>query len=111
MPITELKQKEQKEELSVCWHGTSKKAAENILKEGFNKGTYFSKHLEDALGFGGNYVFAVVFETKEVKDFWWQFVCKDIISPELIISFKYYECKTIKENKDLMRKVFESNID
>jgi len=48
----------------ICFHGTKRQNAYKILKTGFKKWTYFAKHLEDALGYGGKYVFEIYFETK-----------------------------------------------
>jgi hypothetical protein len=59
-----------KKEKLVCFHGTNKKAAELILEEGFNIGTYFAFHLEDAIEYGGNYIFEVLFEIEKQG---WQF--------------------------------------
>ena len=44
----------------IVFHGTDKKNAEAILENGFKKDTYFALHLEDALEFGGQYIFSVV---------------------------------------------------
>ena len=48
-------------QLRICYHGTNQEAGEAIQKEGFRVGTYFAAHLEDALTFGGPYVFEVLF--------------------------------------------------
>lgn len=45
--------------MTIWYHGTTRTRALSILRGGFNEGTYFAKHLEDALEFGGPYVFAV----------------------------------------------------
>ena len=47
----------------IAYHGTSEKSVAAIKREGFRKGTYFAYRVEDALGFGGNHVFAVEFPT------------------------------------------------
>ena len=61
----------------ICFHGTRKRAVKGILCKGFRKDTYFARHLEDALEFGGPYVFFVRFEENEFVGLrwngWWQF--------------------------------------
>ncbi len=55
--------------MEVLFHGTTKENAKIILKEGFKVGTYFGRHLEDALHMGGNYIFEVLFE-EDTGDYW-----------------------------------------
>jgi hypothetical protein len=43
----------------ICFHGTNRKNAESILQEGFRVGTWFAIEKENAIKFGGPYVFAV----------------------------------------------------
>lgn len=47
---------------TVGYHGTNREAAQAILREGFRAGTYFAESLDAALRFGGEYLFAVVFD-------------------------------------------------
>lgn len=47
--------------LIICYHGTSKRNVESIIKNGFNDGTHFTLDLQIALEVGGNYVFRVEF--------------------------------------------------
>ncbi len=50
----------------VVFHGTSNlKKVKGILKKGFNPNTYFGLHLEDALEFGGQYIFYVILKCDE----------------------------------------------
>jgi hypothetical protein len=72
----------------VCWHGTNKKAAKKISKDGFRPDTHFAAHLEDALAFGGPYVFEVWFDAEPHN---WQFMNKDWIKPDRIKSLTYFE--------------------
>ena len=50
-----------------CYHGTNEENSKSILKDGFREGTYFAYHLEDALTFGGQYVFLVEFDETKFK--------------------------------------------
>jgi len=86
----------------LAYHGTNKKAADSILKNGFNKGSWFAYHLEDALAFGGNYVFVVWFDKKKFnntgkKD--WQFWTQERISVESIKSLKRFDISIISLKK------------
>jgi len=46
----------------IVYHGTSKENTEIIKRNGFKPNTYFALHLEDALEFGGEYIFYVILE-------------------------------------------------
>lgn len=69
------------------FHGTNKDGALAILKDGFQPETYFAQHLEDALEFGGSWVFMVWF--KEVPHDW-QYRNKVRIPPENIHRLTQY---------------------
>jgi len=78
-----------------CYHGTNEENAKLILETGFRPGTYFAYHLEDALEFGGKYVFRVEFEedkfsNAEDRDRW-QFWIVNTILPDKIKSLIKYE--------------------
>ena len=75
------------------YHGTTKKKAEKIKENGFRKGTWFALHLEDALEFGGEYVFRVGFNDM-VSQYYWQFKTLQKVSVDRIISLKKYISKT-----------------
>jgi hypothetical protein len=101
--------------MQICYHGTGRKEANSIINTGFNPGTYFSLHLEDALGFGGKYVFEVAFKTEELYIYSlganWQFICKNRVTPKNIVSLKNYN-ETIEmfNNPKLRDKIFKSNL-
>lgn len=94
--------------MQICYHGTSEENANSIQKNGFNHGSWFAKNLQDALAFGGSYIFEVAFE-KPLPDHW-QFHAEIVIPPERIVSQKVYTQKLIFENSELRNKVFESNL-
>lgn len=71
-----------KKEWRIAYHGTYKKErAKQILKDGFKKGTYFARHLEDSLEFGGKYIFSVALKISGDN---WQIVAEAKIPPERI---------------------------
>lgn len=77
-----------------CYHGTNKENAKLILENGFRSGTYFAHHLEDALAFGGKYVFRVEFEEDKFNnedDISWQFWIENTVAPDKIKSLIKYE--------------------
>jgi len=83
-------------EYRICFHGTHKKStAEQILKDGFNKGTYFARHLEDAICYGGRYVFYVVLK---VNGNGWQIICDRKIQPSRIRQLVCFNPKEIYYN-------------
>jgi len=94
----------------IYWHGTtSKKKVKSILRNGFNEGTWFANHLEDALEFGGKYVFAVVLKWKKNekrKYLSWQRCSVDRISPNHILWVEEFAVKRTNQNKKLIKEFF-----
>jgi len=84
----EIKKTVDKEDF-VCYayHGTNKENALKISKNGFKVGTHFASHLEDALEFGGSWIFVVKWDH---KPFNWQFLNKRIIKPNKIHRLTQY---------------------
>ena len=86
----------------ICFHGTNESAARKIYAHGFKGGTYFALHLEQALLFGGAYIFRVQFDKKRFNNVenqgseWWQFWVKEEISPEKILRLDHYSAIHIK---------------
>lgn len=77
-----------------CFHGTNEENSKQILENGFNSGTYFAHHLEDALEFGGKYVFMVEFDENKFNNTdedSWQFWIIDTVMPDKIKSLTKYE--------------------
>ena len=77
-----------------CYHGTNEENAKLILENGFRPGTYFAYHLEDALAFGGKYVFRVEFDENKFNnedDISWQFWIENTVAPDKIKSLIKYE--------------------
>ena len=68
--------------MRIMFHGTTAKNAAKILKDGFAIGTFFAKHLENALHFGGDYIFEVYFATSPTK--YWEYITDSIILPSNI---------------------------
>ena len=90
----------------VAFHGTTKQNANKILKSGFDINTYFARHLEDAIEFGGKYVFYVRFE-EDAFDFdinnpeWWQFRTHEIVLPNCIWKLINFSPDTILDNSEV----------
>lgn len=85
----------------ICFHGTNKAKVKRILREGFRVGTYFARHLEDALKFGGPHVFAVRFEEdgfNNMEKDWWQFHLAAVVPPEKIWKVVEYSQLLIHSN-------------
>lgn len=82
--------------MRICFHGTTKENAEKILGGGFNIGTYFALHLEDALEFGGDYVFRVEFDEGRFNGpVDWQFHLRERVPPERIRRLERYSREII----------------
>lgn len=98
-------------ELEVLYHGTKFKYITNkILKEGFEKWTYFSTDLNTAIGQGGKYVFEVVFLKKDLPHYW-QVRCENKISPNRIIRLTKHTKIELLENKKLKDKVYDNALE
>ncbi len=92
----------------ICYHGTDRATAEQISLTGFRKGTYFARHLEDALGFGGGYVFYVRFEedrfnNSNMEPNWWQFHLAEHVPPWKIWKLVRYQPELLFETPAVVR--------
>lgn len=98
--------------MQIVYHGTDEATAKKILRNGFKPGTFFAIHLEDSLGFGGNYIFEVAVESHKIsKESDWEFIATDRVLPSQIVELRHYpKAKTITENKALGELVFKSNL-
>lgn len=107
-----LDQKGPTKPMQIVYHGTDEATAKKILKNGFKPGTFFAIHLEDSLGFGGNYIFEVAVESHKIpKASDWEFIATDRVPPSQIVELRHYpKAKTITENKALGEAVFRSNL-
>ena len=91
----------------IWWHGTTnKKKVNSILKNGFNEGTWFAEHLENALEFGGKYVFAVIISFPKKRTWDWQVCCSNRISSDRILWIEEFKIKRSNENKKLIKDFF-----
>ncbi|MGL4982249.1 MAG: hypothetical protein ACRC4W_05285 [Treponemataceae bacterium] len=91
------------------YHGTIKKYADIIIKEGFKDYTYFTPFLDSAINMGGEYVFSIY--DKNVTDAMlgngeWQFRLSGI-KKDKIVSLIRYKAKLLYYDTDSHRKYFE----
>lgn len=95
----------------ICFHGTDSANASRIMRTGFKQGTFFAKHLEDALGFGGRWVFQVCFDLDELPPGCWQFRIRDSRSKTEIVRLTHYaKIQEVFENRDLRERIAESDL-
>lgn len=99
-----------KEKLCICYHGTSKENAEKIMKEGFDPRTYFARHLEDALGFGGRFVFGAVFKEELIESSWQFVIPKKKPAKDIVFLEEHRGTRLVFNNEKLREKIFKSNI-
>jgi len=71
----------------IAYHGTTRTNAESIAEKGFRVGTYFAYDIDDALYFGGPFVFAAKFQASGFRGLsdGWQFHLRDPLSPKSIL--------------------------
>lgn len=101
-----------KQRWTMCFHGTSAENAKKIRRTGFLSYTHFARHLEDAIGYGGDHVFWVAFPDREMarlRDDAWQFVIPRALPASRIVYLKTYTVKTLYENRALGDRIFNSN--
>lgn len=78
----------------IWYHGTNRKNALSIQKNGFRIGTWFARNIHDAIQFGGKYIFSVGLECEKVgSNVTWQCRTLEAIPAEAIYSL--LEIKTI----------------
>ena len=96
----------------IVYHGTDRKSARSIRESWFREGTWFARHLEDALGFGGSYVFEVVMESSRLPSHvgGWQFMTAEAVPITQIQALRVYKQKVLMEDRLLRELVFESNL-
>jgi len=96
----------------ICFHGTDSANVPHIRREGFREGTFFAKHLEDALEFGGRWVFQVCFDEEKLPPGCWQFRITESRSQTQIVRLIHYrEIEQVFENSDLREVIAESQIE
>jgi len=91
----------------IVYHGTNEKAAEQIKSQGFKAWSWFATHLEDAIAFGGEYIFSVAYEDPPVN---WQFMSPYGILPDRIVSLSKIDKAVLHENKELREEIFAENM-
>jgi hypothetical protein len=96
--------------LCICYHGTNAENAESIKREGFRAWTYFARHLEDAVGYGGVNIFEVSFITDKVPNNW-QFRIRRKVNASKIVRHYVFNKTIISENSKLLDRIFKSNIE
>jgi len=83
---------------AVLYHGTPVENVDRILKLGFSKGTYFARHLEDAIRMGGDHVFEIWM--KEDPSRCWEWICPEPIPPDRILTLIDYNPRLVHWNRE-----------
>lgn len=89
----------------ICFHGTNEINAGKIMDEGFLVGTYFATHLEDALKFGGEYIFFVRFDERRfnnIEENSWQFHIVEQVAPNMIWQLVRYDQERLLFNPEVV---------
>jgi hypothetical protein len=93
---------------ALYYHGTDKESAREILKAGFKVGTYFALKLEDALGYGGPYIFEVSFP-RLADPQPWQFTIPQRVPPSKIVRLTAYTEEVVEDFPARREELFLSN--
>jgi hypothetical protein len=92
----------------IWYHGTKLENVETIKRDGFKEGTYFARHMEDAVGFGGPFVFTVEIHFESPPLDGWQIVCANAILPSAIKEVRVVKPETdCEELRRLLAKMRE----
>ena len=92
----------------ICFHGTDGKAAKSILGGGFKPDTWFARHLEDAVCYGGSHIFEVAFDTGGLPSNW-QFHDLKPVGVDRIVAYHRFNKETVFNNEELREEVCKSN--
>jgi len=97
--------------LVICYHGTKPRNVPGIMRDGFKEGTYFARHLENAIHMGGRHVFGVAFDKAKLSDPpHWQFIVREVIPPDRIVHHRVYRVRPVMLNDELQEEVLQSNL-
>ena len=96
----------------ICYHGTKPRNVAGIMRDGFREGTYFARHLEDAIHMGGRHVFGVAFDKDKFSRALsnWQFILREVVPPSRIVHHRVYRVRPIMLNDELQEEVLQSNL-
>ncbi len=78
---------------TTWFHGTNTEIAALIRLEGFKEDTWFSRHMEDAVKFGGPHVFVVKMMIDNAP-LDWQIHMANALPPSIIVEEKYVAAAT-----------------
>jgi len=95
--------------MKIWFHGTTEIASRYIVVDGFRAGSWFSRSLEDAIGFGGMHVFEVALDFEPVSDGAWQMRVPEAVPEDRIVSLNYYIRHPLVEYPDRRKAVLASN--
>ena len=94
--------------MPILFHGTTEENAKLILRKGFKKGTFFGKHMEDAIHMGGLFVFQVWFDKRPTE--YWEWISDREISPSDIRSLDEFTVKEHKHSEKVEKRIREHHI-
>ena len=89
--------------MRIMFHGTTAENAAKILKDGFAIGTFFARHLENSLHFGGDYIFEVYFAESPTE--YWEYVTDSIIPPSNIRTHYKLRINLLWDNEECSNEV------
>ena len=94
--------------MPIMYHGTDEKTAQMILEKGFKEGTFFARHMEDAVYLGGLDVFQVWLDEYPTK--YWEWISDRVISVSAIRSLDHFEAVEVYSSAEVERRIREANI-
>src|SRR5882757_6624388 len=97
------------EAMRIWFHGTERDAAQKISEFGFSAGSWFAEHLEDAIEFGGPYVFEVALAQKPVVDGNWQMKIADPVEARSIVRLTHHSSAVLEDHPERRTAVFEAS--
>jgi hypothetical protein len=94
--------------MRIWFHGTNRAASQAIIEQGFREESWFAESLEDAIEFGGEYVFEVAFDYMPVIPGNWQMRVSEAVPVECIVRLTKYNPKILADYPDRRIAVFQT---
>jgi len=95
--------------MRIWFHGTDRFASQAISEQGFRAGSWFAKSLQDAIEFGGEYVFEVALDYRPIHDGNWQMCISDEVPASAIVALIRYKITKLMDRPEMRAKVLCAN--
>lgn len=95
--------------MRIWFHGTKAAQAAKISREGFAPKTHFAAHLEDALEYGGPFVFEVALSQEPARKDNWQMVVTTAVPTTAMVRLTQYTAAIREDHPERREAIFVNN--